>query len=388
MTRIAIRAAALFDGSALVPDPLVLVVDGRIAEVAFGPRAAVPPDAEPVELPGATLLPGFVDTHVHLAFDASTDPVGALAARDDEALLAAMADAARAQLRAGVTTVRDLGDRGYLALRLRDGAAAALPTIVAAGPPITTPGGHCHFLGGEATGIDGVSAAVRERAERGVDVIKVMASGGDLTPGTAPHEPQFTPDELRALVDEAHRCELPVTAHAHAVAGIRNSLAAGVDGIEHCGFRTRDGVEPSTELVAALVQRRVAAGFTGGMAPSDVLPPPQIRRLIPAFGALFMRMWEEGVVVVLGSDAGIGPTKPHAALPYAVENLASLGVPALDVLRTCTATAAQVCGLGNRKGRIASGFDADLVAVPGDPLADLALLHRPLAVFACGERCV
>src|SRR5918992_4841274 len=170
MTRIAIRAAALFDGSALVRDPLVLVADGRIAEVAFGPRAAAPPDAEPVELPGATLLPGLVDTHVHLAFDGSRDPVGALTARDDNSLLTAMADAARAQLRAGVTTVRDLGDRGYLALQLCDGAAATLPTILSAGPPITTPGGHCHFLRGEATGIDGVRAAVRERAERGVDV--------------------------------------------------------------------------------------------------------------------------------------------------------------------------------------------------------------------------
>jgi imidazolonepropionase-like amidohydrolase len=388
MTRIAIRAAALFDGSALVPDPLVLVTDGRIAAVAFGPRAAVPPDAEPVELPGTTLLPGLVDTHVHLAFDASKDPVGTLGARDDEALLAAMADAARAQLRAGVTTVRDLGDRGYLTLRLRDGAAPALPTILAAGPPITTPGGHCHFLGGEATGIDGVRAAVRERAERGVDVVKVMASGGELTPGTVPYEPQFTPDELRALVEEAHRCGLPVTAHAHAVGGIRNAVAAGVDGIEHCGFHTADGVDAPAELVAALVERRVAVGFTGGIAPSDVPPPSEIRRRLPALTALFTRLWQEDARLVVGTDSGIGPMKPHPTLPYGISHLASLGVPSADALRTCTATAAEVCGLGDRKGRIAPGFDADLVAVAGDPLADLDVLHRPVAVFAGGERVV
>jgi imidazolonepropionase-like amidohydrolase len=388
MSRIAIRAAALFDGSALVPDPLVLVTDGRIAEVVFGPRAVVPPGTELVELPGATLLPGFVDTHVHLAFDGSRDPVGALGTRDDDVLLAAMVDAARAQLRAGVTTVRDLGDRGYLALRLRDGAAAELPTILAAGPPITTPAGHCHFLGGEATGIEGVRAAVRERAERGVDVVKVMASGGELTPGTAPHEPQFTPDELRALVDEAHRCGLAVTAHSHAVDGIRNAVAAGVDGIEHCGFRTRDGVDAPPELVAALVQRRIVVGFTGGVAPSDVLPPPEIRRVLPAIYATIAGLWRAGVRLVVGTDSGIGPMKPHPTLPYGVSHLASLGVPAADALRTCTATAAEVCGLGDRKGRIAPGFDADLVAVPGDPLADLAVLHRPLAVFARGERVV
>jgi imidazolonepropionase-like amidohydrolase len=387
MGHTAIRAAALFDGAGLVPDPLVLVADGRITDVAFGPRAAVPPDAELVDLAGATLLPGLVDTHVHLGFDGSRDPVGALVAQDDEELLASMACAARAQLLAGVTTVRDLGDRRFLALELRGGAVPGpLPTILAAGPPVTTPRGHCHFLGGETSGVDGMRAAVRERAERGVDVVKVMASGGELTPGSMPLEPQFTLDELRALVEEAHRCGLPVTAHSHAVEGIRNAVEAGVDGIEHCVFRTRDGVEAPDDLVDALVQRQVAVGFTGGIAPSDVPVPPQLARLLPAFAALFARLWREGARIVVGTDAGIAPPKPHPTLPYGVAHLASFGVPAADALRTCTATAAEVCGVGDRKGRIAPGFDADILAVPGDPLADLALLHSPVAVFAGGER--
>src|SRR5690349_5124720 len=136
--RTAIRADALFDGvsARLVRGP-VLVIDG--STIVSVDQATAPPDARVVDLPGATLLPGLIDTHVHLAFDAGADPVAALAARDESAALAAMAAAGRVALRAGITTVRDLGDRDYLALRLR--GAPGLPTILAAGPPLTTAGG-------------------------------------------------------------------------------------------------------------------------------------------------------------------------------------------------------------------------------------------------------
>ena len=349
----------------------------------------VPADAEVVDLPGATLLPGLVDTHVHLAFDAGSDPVAALSGRDDDAALAAMADAARAQLRAGVTTVRDLGDRDYLSLRLRDAAAehaaGPLPTIVAAGPPVTTPGGHCHFLGGAASGVAGVRAAVREHVERGVDVIKVMASGGEMTPGSHPHEPQFGPAELRAAVEEAHRFGLPVAAHAHPVEAIRNALDAGVDGIEHCTFRTADGVYAPDELMDALVESGVAIGVLFGIAPSAPAPPPEILRLLRASAEKFRLLWERGAVVVVGTDAGIVPQKPHGVLPFGVEELPGIGATPVEALRAGTSVAARVCGLGHRKGRVAPGFDADLLAVDGDPLADLGVLHRPVEVVAGGR---
>jgi imidazolonepropionase-like amidohydrolase len=387
MHRLAIRAGALFDGvgPAAVPDSVVLVEDGRIAAVTAGP---VPLSAGTplLELPGATLLPGLVDPHGHLGFDAGPDPVAALAA-DDDTVLAAMADAARAQLRAGVTTVRDLGDRDYLALRLRDGPSPGpLPTIVAAGPPITTPGGHCHFLGGAASGIDGVRAAVRERAERGVDVIKVMASGGELTPGSRPHDPQFSPAELAALVDEAHLHGLPVTAHAHAVAAIRTVLRAGVDGIEHCTFRTAEGAHAPADVVAAIVSSRTPIGILAGILPGFELPPA-VRRQLPRQIVLARRLRAAGALVVVGTDAGAAPPKPHGVLPYGVEQLVTyLGATPVDALRSATSVAAQVCGLGHRKGRVAPGFDADLLAVPGDPLTDIAVLHRPTAVIVNGRR--
>jgi imidazolonepropionase-like amidohydrolase len=384
--RTAIHADRLFDGTAAVADPLVLVEDGRITAVHSGTRVTAPPDTELVELPGATLLPGLVDAHVHLAFDAGPAPVAALADRDDDAALAAMAAAAAAQLRAGVTTVRDLGDRGYLALRLRGAAGVPLPTIVASGPPITSPGGHCHFLGGVATGVDGVRAAVRDHIERGVDVIKVMASGGELTPGTDVHAAQFSPAELRALVDEAHRHGLPVTAHAHAVEAIAQAVGAGVDGIEHRAFRTPEGVHAPDDLVAAVVARRIAVGATVGVLPVDgVAPPPGLVRDLPAILAVLARLCREGAVVVAGTDAGIAPVKPHGVLPVGLAQLAELAMGNTGALRAGTSVAAQVCGLGDRKGRVAPGYDADLLAVEGDPAADIAALHRVVAVFVGGR---
>jgi imidazolonepropionase-like amidohydrolase len=381
---VAIRAGALFDGvsSTLMPEP-VLVMDGpSIVSVAGG--IAPPPGAEVVDLAGATLLPGLIDTHVHLAFDGSADPVAALAGRDDGAVLAAMSAAGRAALRGGVTTVRDLGDREYLSLGLR--GARDLPTIVAAGPPITTPAGHCHFLGGGAEPTPrALRAAVRERADRGVDIIKVMASGGTMTPGTRQEESQFTPELLRVVVDEAHRLGLPVTAHAHGTAAIRMGLDAGVDGMEHVSFWSADGVDDPGELVGRIADSRVAVGVTGGFVPAPgVEPPPAVAMRIPRILANTRRLYEAGAHLVLGTDAGIGPPKPHDVLRFAIEQTAMIGIAPEVALGLATSTAAAACGLGDTKGRLAPGFDADVVAVNGNPLADLAALHRIRAVFARG----
>lgn len=379
--RTALRAARLFDGTTCTDDPVVLVEDGRISEVRHGRGAAVPDDAELVDLPGATLLPGLVDTHVHLSFDGGWDPVASLADRDDDALLDAMREAAAAQLAAGVTTVRDLGDRGYSALALRASGRGPLPTIVAAGPPITSAGGHCHFLGGTATGTAGVRAAVREHAERGADVIKVMASGGMMTPGTDVEGTQFGPAELRVVVEEAHRHGLPVTAHAHALAAVRDAIAARVDGIEHCTCVEGGKVLLPPDVADALVARRIAVGATVGLSPAfaALAPPPELARLLPGLRRTLAELVRAGALVVAGTDAGIAPPKPHGVLPHGLAELVELGMTPLQALVAGTATAAQVCGVADRKGRIAPGMDADLLAVAGDPSADITALTSPLA---------
>jgi imidazolonepropionase-like amidohydrolase len=379
-----LRGRRTFDGETFVGAATVLVDGDRVAGLTTDP----PTDLELVELGDVTLLPGLVDTHQHLVFDGNGTLEEQVAGVGDDALLERARSAARRALAAGITTIRDLGDRGYVTLRLRDDPD--LPTILCAGPPITRVGGHCWYLGGEADGDEALRAAVREREVRGCDVVKVMVTGGALTPSFPMWASQYDLGELQAIVDEAHALGLPVAAHCHGAGGIEASMTVGVDTVEHCTFFTDSGMsEPDEGLMARLAASGIPISATlGRRTDVDAPIPPIIAANIETMSQAVGRIHALGGTIVVGTDAGIGPGKLHDVLPQAFEDLVAVGFTAEEGLAAMTSRAATACGVGDRKGRLQPGWDADVLAVEGDVASDPAALRRPVAVWRGGRRVV
>ena len=386
----AVRAANVFDGDRAIGPATVIVRDGSI--VAIQTRHPDPPaDAVVLELgPDVWLLPGLIDAHVHLGWDAGPDPVARLVSDSDDALAEVTRRAACKALDAGITTVRDLGDRSYSSRRFAAGLEHNSwkgPRIIAAGPPLTAPGGHCYFLGGETSGEAGLRKAVRERFEQGCQVVKVMASGGHLTPGSPPPwQSQFTARELTAVVDEARGLGLSTAAHAHGTAAINDAVAAGFDTVEHCTFMTEGGISTNPLLLDRMAEREVTASLTYGRSPGAPALPPALAAQVPAVTKAHQELHRAGVRIVVGTDAGIALGKDHDVLPYGLAELIGIGMTPREVLRSATLHAARACGVGHRTGRLAAGMDADLLAVRGDPMRDLSTLRDVVAVFRAGHR--
>lgn len=391
----AIRARHAFDGTRFLPGGATVVVDaGRIAAV-DGPRTQPPAGVEVLEHPG-TLLPGLVDCHAHLVADGTVGGLERAGAMTGEELDAVILDSLRAQVRAGVTTVRDLGDRDFRTLGHRD--HPGLPRVVAAGPPLTVPGGHCHYLGGAVEG--DLRVAVDGHADRGVDLVKVMASGGFATPGTDMLGAQFTPADLVAVVERAHERGLPVVAHAHSLLGIRYALEAGVDGIEHFTGLSPEGVRLDDALLDEAARRGTAVDLTMGndRALQALIgqPPPPLAALLTRLGltsyeefyaervALLGRLRRHGVTVVSGVDSGIAPPKRHGNVWRTVGEMVEAGFPVDEALAAATSAAARACGLGGETGRLAAGLAADLLLVDGDLARDVTPLGSPRAVHVRG----
>lgn len=395
----AIRAGFAFDGDRPLQSGALVVCDGeRIIGVEPG-AAPFPDGCEVVDAPTGTLLPGLVDAHVHLCGDGTDGTLERLGEIAAESLPSVIEDGLRRQLVAGVTTVRDLGDRQYAVVDFNVGRRRGdgLPTVVASGPPITRLGGHCANMGGEASGVTQMREAVRARAERGVHVVKVMGSGGFQTTGTDVMQCQFTLEELRAAVDEAHRIGLPATVHAHPRVAVLQAMDAGANGIEHCSFVSERGFAGTAQDLRRLASVPIVVCPTVGTVGVPLPLTPNGRalfeksgmsaeRIVQMIKMLPARLHEAGVRLVAGADSGISSSKPHGMLPVTLAWYVEGGVPINDTLAVATSKAAEVCGLGQRKGRLRAGYDADLLLVEGDATTDVDALGRPLSVWLAGTR--
>jgi imidazolonepropionase-like amidohydrolase len=351
-----------------------------------GPVAALPAEYRPLPragYPGGTILPGLIDSHVHLAFDGGPAPAARMRAETDEQQLLLMLRSARELLGVGVTTARDLGGRGYLSVLVRDAIAADLargPRLVVSGSPVTVTGGHCWFMGGEADSDDDLRRLVRTHHKHGTDLIKVMSTGGFMTSGSAPWYAQFSTAQLAVIVEEAARVDKPVAAHAHGIEGIRRAVDAGVSTLEHCSFVTETNERQFSESLAAQIADR---GIV--VCPTINVNAPYVAKLTGiSVGQHVKPLHDRGVRIIVGTDAGVDNT-PHHQYLGALQYLVTLGFTPDQVLAMATTEAAEALGVGAVTGRLAPGYQADLIVVDGDPRADIAALGALRRVIARGR---
>ncbi|MBV9326211.1 MAG: amidohydrolase family protein [Chloroflexi bacterium] len=381
-----IRAGRLIDGTGagVQSNRDLYVEDGRIVQIVA--RGDVPSDADLVDLSGQCVVPGLIDCHVHLVFSCSQRPLADLTVEDDQQLLLRAVAAGRQALGAGITTVRDLGGRGGVTFKLRDAIDAgwiAGPRILAAGSPITITGGHCHFLGVEADDEAAVRLAARHQLKSGANCLKIMATGGRMTPGSNTTLAQYSVAEIHAAVEEARRAHVTVAAHGLGTAGIRNATEAGVNTIEHCNWLGLDGDVQFDESVAVQMARQNVA-VVATLVPLQRSAPVLRAKVLAAM----RRMAQLGVAFAAGTDAGVSLTpfdSLHAELAILV---AELGFTPVQAIASATGVAARSLGIDNTVGTLQVGRSADLLAVDGDPSQRIEALRNVRRVLKAGKTVV
>ncbi|MDR0837736.1 MAG: amidohydrolase family protein [Propionibacteriaceae bacterium] len=363
-------------------DSSVVIVDGQIAWV--GSTTGLP--AEYAQLPvtdygDATILPGLIETHAHLASYTRvaqpdvTDPTF----HDKSWETLSSVKIARQLASLGVTSVQSLGAAAYVDVALREAINVGLiagPRIVAAGPPVTLTGGHGWNSGGETDSIPEILHQVREHHKAGADVIKVMATGGFMSHSTCPWNAQFTTEEFKALIDDAHRLGKRVASHAHGTQGIARVTEAGIDFIAHASFVDLDGQTRFDPRVADEIARKGI--FTDS---SSVPVYPEVDG--PEGAPIVWRLYEHGVLLTPGHD--IGAVYPASAYTFGLKQLEAAGLPRGEILVAATSRAAAAIGYSGITGVLAPGFAADVIVATGDPLANLDALDSLQEVIIGGR---
>jgi imidazolonepropionase-like amidohydrolase len=398
-----IHAGSLIDGRAeTVRKNVTVTIDGdRISGIADGFAAPGAGDTV-IDLKGATVMPGLMDMHVHLDGQQSPESYteGFFLNPGDYALRAAYH--ARKTLLAGFTSVRNLGDTHYSTRSLRKAINAGWvegPRVYTAGPALGTTGSHAdptngysdEIIGALATpevfnGADGARAAVRDHIKHGADVIKIVTTGGVLSLGDTAQGAQMTIEEVRAVVETAHEYGVKVAAHAHGTEGMKRAILAGVDSIEHGTFMTDEIVALMKEHGTYFVPTLSAGQFVLGKAKTPGFLPPSIlaKALLvgPAMTATFQRAYQAGVKIAFGTDQGVAP---HGDNANEFIYMVNAGMTPMKAIQSATLECAKLLGVEKDLGTIETGKFADIVAVPGDPLADIAFMTKVSFVMKGGK---
>jgi imidazolonepropionase-like amidohydrolase len=401
-----IIADQLVDGTGRPPidSPVVIIENGLITEVRTGHSEDVlrADGARLLDYCGCTLLPGMIDAHVHMNQPGDGTPFQESMAQGDSFLGASIAFAARRALEAGVTTVRDVGGRLDTGFEARDALQRGYgegARMLLAGPPITITGGHMRWYGGEVDGVAGVRAQVRKLIGKGADWIKVAGSGGG-TPNTISHLPSFRPEEVAAVVDEAHRFGVKVTMHCLCAEAMRYGVAAGVDGIEHGWFLVGEGQAQvfSPELADMIAEAGIVVTTTLSVG-QEIIAAMDARPTLTSEETVYLDGWrrtrdetidqfnklrEHGVKFIGGTDAGWRFTRFDSLTSTEAWLMTEGGMTAVEAIVACTGESADLLGIANAVGRIVPGLEADLFAVQGDPLGDLRKLSEIRMVMQKG----
>ena len=393
---VVVRAGHLLDvkSGKTLNNQVIVIQGGKIVSV--GEAAQTPAGAEVIDLPNATVLPGLIDAHTHLTFTTNFGYSRLGTSIPREALNGARN--ARVTLEAGFTTVRNVGADGYTDVALRDAINAGDvpgPRMLVSGPPLSITGGHgdnnllpfeYHASGdGVADGVDGVRHMVRQNIKYGADLIKVMASGGVLSRGDNPQASQYTQEEMRAIVEEAHRLGRKVAAHAHGAQAILWASRVGVDSIEHGSYIDDAGIAEMKKNGTYLVPTLYLGDWFLENAEKIGTPPDLIakaREVIPAARKNVQRAFAAGVKVGFGTDAAV---YPHGLNAHEFAVYVKLGMTPLAAIQTATVNDADLLGWSDKVGTLEPGKFADLIAVDGDPLADVTTLERVKFVMKGGE---
>jgi imidazolonepropionase-like amidohydrolase len=394
---IVLRAGKLFDPASarMLDHPVVVIRGDKIQSVAYGAVPSVP-GATLIDLGAATLLPGFIDVHTHLTSNAGGGGYEELGISTPRAALIG-AKNARLTLMAGFTTVRNVGAEGYADVALRDAindGDVIGPRMQVSGPPLGITGGHCdnnllpfefHYSAeGVADGPEAIMHRVREVIKYGADVVKFCASGGVFSKGDNPLLEQYSPEEMRVLITEAHRLGRRVATHAHSAISIKDAVRAGVDSIEHGIFLDDEGIELMKQHHTFLVPTSYPLFWFQEHESQMNLPSWVVEKAaieIPVGKKNMAKAFERGVRVALGTDAGV---YPHGLNGGEFWSMVQLGLSPVQALEAGSINAAELMGWSDRIGAIRPGLFADIVAVKGDPLTDIRLLRHVQFVMKSG----